>query len=102
MPPKSRLVKPGQYDSLTNPEPALHSVAAGLFFLQIRSVLLLIGQPVPFLRYFQQRRAVLPGQEALDHETAITRKPPILFRSTRHNRRPVMNYYSAPTGVESA
>jgi hypothetical protein len=48
---------------------------------------LLIGQPAPFLGHFQQRRTVLPGREALGHETAITRNPPILFRSTRHNRR---------------
>jgi hypothetical protein len=50
-------------------------------------VVLLIGQPAPFLGHFQQRRTVLPGREALGHETAITRNPPILFRSTRHNRR---------------
>jgi hypothetical protein len=53
----------------------------GLFFLQIRSVLLLIGQPAPFLGHFQQRRTVLAGREALGHETAITRNPPILIRS---------------------
>jgi hypothetical protein len=31
----------------------------GLFFLQIRSVVLLIGQPAPFIGHFQQRRTVL-------------------------------------------
>jgi hypothetical protein len=69
----------------------------GLFFLQIRSVVLLIGQPAPFLGHFQQRRTVLPGREALGHETAITRNPPILFRSTRHNRRPSNRKPDCPT-----
>jgi hypothetical protein len=69
----------------------------GLFFLQIRSVVLLIGQPAPFLGHFQQRRTVLPGREALGDETAITRNSPILFRSTRHNRRPSNRKLDCPT-----
>src|SRR5919204_5791842 len=62
------------------------------FFVQVPSLRLLIGQPFPSLGHFQQRTTVLPGREALGHETAITRNPPILFRSTRHGvARPIEN-----------
>jgi hypothetical protein len=65
-------------------------MGGGLFFFvrRIRLVLLLTGQPIPFLGHFQQRGTVLPGREVPRHEIALTRKLPILFRATRHNRGP--------------
>jgi hypothetical protein len=68
----------------------------------VAGMLLLICQPVPLRSHFQQHGAVLPGREAPGHEMQITRKLPILFRFTRHNRQAadtVPLYSSQPSPV---
>jgi hypothetical protein len=52
-------------------------------------MLLLVGQAVPFLGHLEECGALLSGHEVSSQEMELTRKPPILFRFTRHNRRPL-------------
>src|SRR5437868_3772119 len=57
-----------------------------LQFFQCEGPAFLIGSPLPFLGRIQVRRAVLPRRQAPRHEMEITRKLPIQFLCTRHNR----------------